>query len=486
MFFEWITPLKLIRIHFNDQEHLDWECNTWNKSNIKNQVVYYDKLEDLVSADIFKTINNYLATVPKDVLSKIESLYKEIYEHFEDIGYFTLTEFNAKLNILIYELLKLIIWDEFHEWCITKGNLNLNIGIKEHLNDNDTIEQTYFTKDYNNILVFSVLLKLIMPIWGMYERSLKKELDSDYTFIQAVDLIRNEYIETNPAFIKLTIHVANYARTKIKNKGFSITNDIGTEEVPEYLLALILWKKVCTFDGRTMDKSIIRDIYHVLMNTCDSLSAKGPAQKKPYPDKMEELSIVETFKITQRLPPANEVMATEYVHMENIIMHIEPAIIPWEVMELQNNINPNIKAIDIHVAIIALISKNQIGIRTIELLDRKTSIRLICLASKVLYHWQFFTLAELLITVPGIKDIHTINFSSNKAQLNINAEIIRVLNYIYRYTSQNEGLKLIYHLCDCLNNYTWELQSGKFEEVAIELANLIIKINKEDIIIENF
>ena len=243
----WDNNNSSVLVYLKDDKTLVFTANAWSRSRLADRVFYHNDKEDAdsdgVTLDIFSVINRYLLTLDENTLDRMEQLYLEIYKVLDnDIE--NINVFNISLNKLISDLMFCINWNHFTNWCYHYGDLNLSIGFKESLAETDKHETTYFTKDYAELVFLSVLLKLIMPIWGMYFSLTVNMLGKERTPIHAIDLIRNDYTENNAAFIKLENHAAHYVEKNISAAGFSIVGDISLDELPEYLLSVALWKKV--------------------------------------------------------------------------------------------------------------------------------------------------------------------------------------------------------------------------------------------------
>jgi hypothetical protein len=476
---EWKDELSVTVITLSNGEELVWECKTWQRSRIKHKLVYHDDLSELVSPDIFRCINSYLSILPIDNILSIEGCYKEIYYLFENKP--DLNLFNKQLNNLIYRILVNINWEHFRVFCLNEGNLNLSVGIKTHLGDKDSSLLTYFTKDYENLVVFSVLLKLIMPIWGSYCSYLEEDLGIDYVLINSVDIIRNSYIENNPAVIRLENYVNVFTKDKIKTKGYSINTDISTEDVPAYMLALVLWKKVCIFDPRAHDKSIIRDVHDLLKDKCERVTKGGPNNRSKVNERGEEISIADTCKVAQRVPPMVEVALNHSIR--DLPLHLGLSSYIEEINKLDSSISRAFEKREFHASIISLLTKDILGIRSFDLLDINSLLYTISTCSVLLNLWGFKTLSLLLITIPIERDIYSFDANNTNAQTNISLEIQNRLNSIYKFVFPLQpGLRLIESVCKEVNMFSWNIKEGSIESLSTEIAELIIYINTKEFI----
>jgi len=466
---EWISSLSSTRVIFSDNNELQYLCKCWNKSKINTKSILQDSSTDDISADMFDYINRYLQSLPIEKVLEIESHYKNIYYLIEERA--TVLQLNKTLNIAINNLLHLIDWVSFSDWLRKFGGLNLEIGRKDTLDEKDSAEITYFTDEYDELVFFSVLLKLIIPIWGMYYSAMNKVLGEDRVLIAAIDLLRNTYMEENPAFQKLQDYTYNFSSTRTKNTGFSIINDIGTGEIPEYMLAIAIWKKVCIYDDRSQTKSVIQNVHHILKEKCANIIMEAPKQKQKNNANGEELSIVETYKLIQRIPPSIEVMVTYYI---SILPKRFQKVDRNEIYRVRQAIPLGLPILSYHIPILAIVLGDKIGGRNLQLITYETLLNVIAIANVILRNLNFHTLAELIITAPEEKDIFSLNFTGNKTQNIIPLATMNSLNAVYLHTLfHNPGVKLIEAIIKEVNGYSFTLTSP-IEEISNEIANLLI------------
>lgn len=477
MLLEWQGELKTIVARFSDDTVIEFPSNTWSRSRLKYKVIYHDNLDEMVSSNIFNCINNYWMSQPHEKILLVESLYKEIYQIMTENT--DILEINNLLYAAIAKLMDTFEWNSFKTWCKLHGGLNFEIGIKETMGENDSAETTYFTEDYENVLVFSVLLKAIVPIWGLYFNIMKTDLGPNHVLLSAVNLIRNNYTDVNPAFQKLESHVQLVSRDRIHFTGFSITSDIGSEEIPEFMMALTLWKKVCIFDGKAHGRSIISDIYEMLKDKCKRINTGGPTQKIVATESGDELSIVDSYKIVARCSPAIPVLDAFYIKSKNFIKHIDENLDAKEIRALRDSIPKDLEILNFYIPILGMVINKVISIRDLYLVNYETYIDIIAISSCALKLKGFLTLSQLLITKPQIKNIYSITYTGNKLQIPINEKNINILREMYRYAGPvNPGLTMIEEIIKEVNSYTFDIKYGDIENLTNELAELLISLEK--------
>ncbi len=481
MYFKHISSMNIIESTFLSGDQLLWDASSWDRStSISQQTYYHYNPDTLITSDIFEPINGYLKILPIDRILQLETIYKQIYLELDN-EVFTILELDKKLYTLVLNLLQLIDWEHLREWCLSSGNLNTDIGVKDILADNDAIETTYFTIDYENILVFSVLLKLVICIWGQYYLITKDLIGKDQALLHCIEFIKNPIILNNLAYIKLQNYVSNQTNNIIKkknvDKGFSLLNDIGGDEIDEYMLALVLWKKIITFDGKVINRSIIGNVFQIIKDKLERLSKYIPKQKRISAKNGEEISCDDLYKIAQKLPPATEVKINHYIekHLAEYLQvdndRVEGILI---------KLDYKLEILDFHIAITNILVNNILGTRSLLLANYKSLVRVIVITSLKFEELGFISLAELLLLVPKEKEIHSISFTNvSIEQLPIPVTTLNELAEIYSHVAVvNPALLQITKIIKFINQYQWEFVNGSINKVSQELASLIILMLK--------
>lgn len=490
MYFQLSDKLKTITTTFLDESRLVWDSSSWSRAKIKDNVFHHDTEEE-ISPNNFITINSYLFTWPHEKIIQLENIYRKVFDDLEDCV--DIIELNQKLHQSICDIFNLIDWAKFSYWCLFNGGLNLNIGVKEKLEETDTLETTYFTKDYEELIFFSVILKLVMPIWGLYFHTLKNNVGNDRVLLYALSLIRNDFVENNSAFKKLEDHIERFVNNKLPVTGFAINSDFGHDEVSEYILATALWKKVILFDGRDRDRSIVRNVYNIIKDTCNGLVSSGPNQiavKNSVTG--EELSESAIWKLNQLIPVGIEPLSEHCVcfvrdavtlgvyakyHISPIfVKNVDETITEATLKEIGDLLPQPAPKLEFHIPLMSFVIGPVVGARNIELLRYRGYQSCLIVASSALLHWGFPALADLLITIPTLKDIRQVSYGSHKTQTLMTSEQIDKINKIYSHVGMmNPGLQFIETTIKEVVGYNWEFTHGQVENITQELANLLIR-----------
>jgi hypothetical protein len=447
----------------------EWSCKAWNRTRWNEKVSYGEEVE--VSPNMFYAINKYIKEELKEAeQERLAVVFHDIFDSFEiysnDLKLLTTT-----LNVLILELFTIVDYHKLKTWAIKTNQINLSVGRKDTLTDKDSLDTTYFTDDYINLVVFSMQLKLIMPVWGVFYEYTNDLLGGKITLVYALELIRSELVESLPPFVKLQEHVQILVGKKIKTNGFTITADIGSEELPFYMLALLLWKKVCVFDPQVNNKSIIGDIYNRLMDQCERIRREEPSQKINMNPNGEESSIVDMYSMLQRLPPAVEVMAT--YDIINLPKHLGLLSVMGEINLTYSELLNNLDIKKFHLPILTCITGHILGNRTLMLFKYVDIVRVVAIVHHYLKREGLLCISELIISSGQPKENNTISLNG-VLQLPISKEVLATLEDMYIFTYPDQPwVKWSEIIMKEVNLYEWNIPGRGIEYLMMELAHLL-------------
>lgn len=473
MILKWVDSVKCIRIDFTDGSYLEFQANLWNRTGLDKDV-YDSALDAPMPGDIFKSYNLWWATQSVEKEMRAKELYTTAIEIFSEE--LSADAINRALHSTVEELVKLHDWCSFRRFYVEDVKLNFDVYKKEKLEANDTsIDTTYFTEPSIDLVVFSILIKGLMPLWGLYYYYYKGKLGSEFAMLYSIYMVKTDMLVDNPAWVKLETLVSSVAGKAIKaNHSYSITNDIGSEEQTELILSLILLKKVCNFDPLVVGDSIVRKMYALLRDRCDRISRGGPKNRNMYNRTGDALSVVDTYNIIKLQPPAVEVAVTYYVKYT-----AEALGIPGNRNEIDRIVKSlaYLKDQNFHYQILTMVVGDILGGRNLLLLRKDSLLELLAMSSIWLKKHGKLALSELLICIPTEKDINTISFSS-QAQTPLPSDLQSQLAEIYKWVyPRTPAEDLITDIIRTVNSYDYKFVEGKLCNIQIELAEMLIYHN---------
>ena len=462
----WQKTLNTIVVSFTNGDQFECSAALWTR------------VSNAIDDDIFKTINKYWSMLPIFKVEEFENKYRQIQQCFQ--GSTDPHILNHALKPLVCDLVEMFEWDKFKLWCRLHGDLFLLNGIKDTLDDKDRIGLTYYTADYEDLMVFSVIIKSIMPIWGAYHDELTESIGKYYIHMAAIELMRSPSISRLPPLLKLESYIDCFTEIKIKKAGFSLLSGIGTEEIPAFLLSLAILKKVVIYNVQDPDGSIVKNVYHLLTERCNEITKVKPNEKRDIDKEGSDLTIADRYKIVQRIPPAVSVAVEVYCEsIETMALHID-ATVPLSLIEkYARTVDNSLQICEFHLPILGAVTNGVITGRTLEIIHYEYLLNVIVASAAVLEHWGFLEIAELITTKPQEKDYYKITSSltGNRSYSQLRPDVLSELNYLYPYISNNKnpGIAIIDVIIKELIRYEWNVKSENFNDIRNSIALLLIK-----------
>lgn len=473
MKFIWVEGIKSIKVEFTDGTFIEFECNLWNRTGLDKDV--YDPESDApIATDIFKSYNLWWETQSLDTELYAKELYVKVVKTFQQE--LSADALNRTLYATIEKIIQLHPWEEFRKFYTDTVQLNFDVYVKEKLEPNDTsIDTTYFTEASKDLVVFSILIKSLMPIWGLYYYNYKLKLGSEFAMLYSMYLVRSETLSENPAWTKLETLVHTVAGKKIKaNHGYSITNDIGSEEQPDLILTLILLKKVCNFDPMIVGDSIIRNVYALLRDRCDRITRGGPKNRNAANRDGDQLSVVDTYNLVKPQPPSVEVAVSYAVKYTAGLLGLHGK--EKEIEDVMEAIT-YLKDETYHYQIMTMVVGPLLGGRNLLLLRKEKIHELLAICSVWLRENKLYTLSELLVCIPKEKDMNTISFGGS-AQKPVPSVVQNQINEIYKWVyPRTPGDDLISSIIRYVNGFDYTFDRGELSNLQVELAEMLIYHN---------
>ena len=277
---------------------------------------------------IFTHLNRYLAKLPVAKQYEIFDIIAQLQEVIE--GSPTLKDANDKLMIGFRHLFERINYDEIRELVIKDRDFNRDItmpapeNIKmeyEDVSDNYTKEKTYTYPDYQNLIALIIQSRIMFPIWAHYIEIFSSSLGTEYKEHEAFKLIKESLFYTNPAMQKLCAYVD--AVTPEEGSKAAIIAGVSSEDYPEYNLALVMVRKICTMEIRNPGERHPVLVMHIATHVREKITNNDKKQGSIISDKIgqdikasseeRQISMMERFKIRDQLTVGQRVFLVESV-----------------------------------------------------------------------------------------------------------------------------------------------------------------------------
>lgn len=451
-------------------EKLRWDFNSAYK-NLK-QLEY----------DIFTHINQYFDRLNEEKLDYIFSLYKQIRTIFDEI--YDRRKLTESLYPLVSELADQFDLADVQNWIMNKSDVIIpdesiiKINYISSPDISGTREQTYIREDYVKLISLCLMLRVILPIWGEYITKTHSETGTKFKEQDAFRLISSSKIMHCEAMQKLKVYV-EFATIIGKKKPSSIIDGISSEDFPDWILSLVVIKRLCVVDFRGIDgtTTIPSQIYGFISQRIKGLDTKssssvGIIKNKPFDDDGQKgdqnISRLESYKAKQEIFPG-DIVALEFAASDPfaVAQLLVPGINPdLLISALKTTEVLNTKRIyEPQIIILQWVVKHVIPTRSIDYLSKATVVKLLAVCQAVLWHKGYKELAGLCTALvqPNLDEMFT---SGNDSRARIPKEMLDELDILFPFKKRpagrqkniklvNQAVMNIDSVADQFSSYNW-------------------------------
>ncbi len=429
-------------------ETLHWETSPYSRaSRIDGARTKMDPENDLV----FREINAFMATLPKERQQAIWDAYVEIHQIFED-NFDPLAKGQGRMQLVVKRIYDLVPYQEIHDWATMASIIHLPLNLKTHYGDKDPIDRTYLRQDYFDLTVMAIALRFMVPIWGEYIPRLKDDVDNDFKEYTAVMLLYRTYITTSAPYQRLRVYIESWISSmSTQGNVFSaLLAGLSSEKIPDWLLACTLVRRtsVVPIASESEGPNIITDVYQYVYNTMGSPGHKrfnGPVSEKTVrkdekSDQQE--SLAESYKIKQQVSDGEVVAANVYVtdYVEDMTRSIDPTADLSKLNECLQSLRglDHLVILQHHVTLTQWVLTSAISPHFIPLLSRNALLHAMASAQALLWHWGFTDLAALL-SAREARQLEDEFVSAQESRARIPNDVLNELVAIYSYSYPVKG-----------------------------------------------
>lgn len=211
--------------------------------------VFQRKSLEPAEFDVFDPINRYWARLRPADQDAVWKIYKDVYAGFDQIR--SSEMLHHHLTKKISELIVYHSLEDIELWVAIDPSFIIPDTVMETFvadeGNKNTPEKTYLRKEYIQLAAFSIFTRSLMPIFGEFIESSRKQTGVDFKEFGAMKLLLGTGILESPAVRKLKSYIGTI--TKEKKKNFEkILGGNSSLDVDFILLALVTVRKICVSD----------------------------------------------------------------------------------------------------------------------------------------------------------------------------------------------------------------------------------------------
>lgn len=357
--------------------------------------------------DPYLDLNEWLMLQPKEVQTALFETYKEI--SMAMLGVRDPDTLGDMLEQFVGVIYKYITYESIEKFCRASGRIRIPPQAYKEVHDpNDKMpDRTYLVSDCWHLAVLAICLRPMVPIWARYTQLLDKLVGNNFKeHIAVTRLLGNTWVmEAIPIqrlrrYINILLIPANLAPAAYSG--------ISKEEFPEWLLGLVLVRKVCIGDViMASDRgSLISGIYNFITQTLKGLDArfvrvgdKGGVKQSSSED---DISVLDGSRVRQNDTIGMQVAREEYTKKIYVMTrHIDPTV-PLELIANATASPPdysNRGISEFHMRATQWVVANAFPAVHVEALHKEYRVNLLMVTRILLWHWGHHELS-LLVSAP--------------------------------------------------------------------------------------
>lgn len=451
----------------HDGKRIDWIAAEYERGN------------DRSPEAVFRHINEFWAYLPKNRQDAIFGVYEQIKEVLETV--FDHNRLHSRLIGLVKDLYEQMPLEDFARWINFSSDIRVPSNIKDEYGPGDTVERTYLRSHYQGLIMLALALRPMVPIWSEYISRIKNVAGNNYKEFRATGLLARapimhciemktlyRYIETNAPVIMEGNGDTSQAASTI--------GGLGTAQMPEWLLALVLVRRVSVGDLESEGEkgTIISNVHKYISSTIKSLDRrfKGKVRNKEQISDSDDdnASIVENYKVKQDVSDGDLVALSIYSEQVVDIAHrIDPSIDPANINKCLSGLSRLYdKQIHQHqITICQWVVHPTISARGVPFLQKKALLRIMGVVQAALWHWGYPDLAVLMSAIPVQTEGDTMIAGSegrNRIPRDQLDELVKLYPYYQQLSGKQQGErnlnvagKAIDALARDLTEHEWQL-----------------------------
>lgn len=467
--------------------------------------------------DIFEQINGYWAYLAPEKQSQIFAVYRRIWEVFQT------TEGQQDLTRLLYPLVRELYlyhdlvdlrhWIDYHSDIMIPHDPNLKDEYVESHETQYTRVRTYLKEDYRWVIAMCLSFRAMIPVWGEFIAKVQDEVGTNFKEYYAFQLLAYTNIEHSEPMERLRRFVEESLPAD-KSKAAAIYGNLGSEDFPTWMLALVCVRRLSVSDirGTVPGSSLVKNIFTYIgpktrghdsnfIGRVNDKIIEGQGQ-----DNENNLSRLEGYKIKQEISTGD---TGTIIFVAQDTRKLARQICPDFNMELLDISEESIKPLEQveipkpQTLLAQMVLARKVSPEGLLNLHRTGIVRVLALTQALLWHRQHYELAALVSAIE--------QSNKNEFQLDdmghrqrISKEQLDKLDELYPYqirpagkgrTSKrtNDAVENIDVLADLFSAHSWRLTLppdwiGQFlgnkmvrrysvpPDIKVKLANLAIAL----------
>jgi hypothetical protein len=223
-----------------------------NGENITFTVSAYDRKTVTNTHGLFRELNNYVRTLPRDVQDSLFEYYKEMKISIDDT--YDATTLSSRLKQIITRFYSIVDYGailDYTKLCVERGESNPNgetvillpPNPQIELGPNDRAELTYLKHQIIELIAFGIYVRFMLPIWGSYMDVVSKQVGNSYKEYSAFSLLKNTQATELDAFEKLKKYAVFLLEPEL-NKAIAVYDGAGSFDIYDIIVTQAIVRRL--------------------------------------------------------------------------------------------------------------------------------------------------------------------------------------------------------------------------------------------------
>ncbi len=300
-----------------------------NNSEIRFKTQNYDRSTVENPTRSMESLNRYFATLPKEHQIEVFETYTAIRESFDSVR--SRERLTTKLKVHIARLYDVLDVCKMFRWFEMYLDINAGKVNEQYSEDDGPRELTYIRSEYKGLIRLGMVLKPLLPIIGEYMAVINKDVGTPYKEYRSMELVDARLL-ARPEWERLAVYV-QVNSTYSRKTSSAVYGALSTEELPEWLLAFAVIRKVILIDPSDSSEHIVRTMYNFLKSKMDQMDKSFERMApKPRPNdsgiQEDNMSLMENTRVRQLISKRVPRDIEHYInnHWKDMVQSLQPGI----------------------------------------------------------------------------------------------------------------------------------------------------------------
>lgn len=418
---------------------------------IQWSISVFEKTSFTGDFDIFEQINGYWSKLPMAIQDKIFNVYQRIRTAFDSI--WDTSKLTQALYGLVKELYTYHSLGDVRHWVDFHSNLTIprSVSLDTYVESRDTPgsrERTYLKEDYRWLVVLSISMRAMLPVWGEFIHLTKKDTGTTFKEYYAYKLLAHSSISASEPMERLRVYV-EHSLPQDKSKAAAILGGLSSEDFPIWVLGLVVIRRLSVGDVRGIDpnSSLITFIFKYIgqkVKSHDSSFIGLVKEKIAEGSSLEgdaSLSKLEGYKVKQELALGDVAAISNWLtDVRGAALKVCPDL---DLNLLQTSMASvraleNVQIMPPQITLIQWVVGSALPARAMDRLHKHQVLDAMAIAQACLWHRGHFELAAL-VSATAQSNQEELQLGGGDSRARIPKDMVETLFLLYPHSRRQSG-----------------------------------------------